>query len=184
MLTTLSKAKRLMGVPSENESRDVEILAFLTATSTAIENYCRRSFGLQEYKNQKFDGVRGNYLLVKNFPVHSVSSVQINKTEIKDYEIIDDKGMLFRTTGWQAKEREISVSYMAGYVLPADATEENPCTLPEPLELACILYCQTLMRTPGVSAERVGDISVSYTSEGENIPFAVKSLINPYRREP
>ncbi|AYB36801.1 phage gp6-like head-tail connector protein [Brevibacillus laterosporus] len=184
MLTTLVKAKKLMGIPAENETRDVEIFAFLSASSTAIENYCRRSFGLHEYKSQKYDGGRSKYLLLKNFPVHSVSRVQIHKMEIKDYEIIDDKGMLFRTTGWQAKEREISISYIAGYVLPADGTEENPCTLPEPLELACILYCQTLMRTPGVSTERVGDISVSYTNEGENIPFAVKSLINPYRREP
>ncbi|WP_284646767.1 hypothetical protein [Paenibacillus silviterrae] len=42
----------------------------------------------------------------------------------------------------------MEATYVGGYVLPEDATEETPSTLPKPLEFACILFAQTLLRTP------------------------------------
>jgi hypothetical protein len=185
VLTTLKNAKTLLKIPLEDDTEDGFLLALLSASSAAIEDYCNRSFKLQEYSGIKCDGVHGKYLLLPNYPIQSVALLQFGSSpEFPDnYEIDPDRGMLYRSCGWPCGERSITVTYTAGYVLPSDAPGDPASTLPEPLEMACILFAQTLQRMPGVTAERVGDISVSYASnEGEGLPFAVKALINPYRR--
>lgn len=182
MLTTLSRAKSMFGIPDDDQSRDLELTLLISAASGAIENYCRRSFGLKQYQEEKYDGIKGNNLSLQQYPIREISSVAICNSLITDYEVIMERGMLFRANGWIAGQRNIAVTYTAGYVLPDDATEENPSTLPEPLELACLLYAQMLQRQPGVTAERVGDLSVTYANDGIGLPSPVKSLISPYRR--
>lgn len=74
--------------------------------------------------------------------------------------------------------RNIKVEYTAGYVLPSDVAGAAESTLPRNYELACILFAQTLMQTPGVTSERVGDISVTYASAASGVlPSAVAALI-------
>jgi hypothetical protein len=182
MLTTIEKAKSLLGIQAEDGSSDGQLSLYLAAATSAIETYCRRSFRLQEYMDRKHDGTRGKYLLLEGYPILQVSEVQLDGVDISDYETASEKGMLFRKDGWCAADRQITLSYTAGYVLPGNASAENPQTLPESLELACILFCQTLMRTPGVTSERVGDLAVTYANEGDGLPSAVKSLVDPYRR--
>ncbi|WP_301171036.1 phage head-tail connector protein [Brevibacillus nitrificans] len=182
MLTTVDKAKSLLGIPADDESVNGQLLLYLSAASSAIETYCRRSFRLQEYKDRKHDGIKGKYLLLEGYPILQVSKVQVDDVDVTDYQVDPERGMLFRQDGWQAEERKITVSYTGGYVLPSDATAENPQTLPESLELACILFCQTLMRTPGVTSERVGDLAVTYGNEGEGLPTAVRSLVDLFKR--
>ncbi|TQR29397.1 phage head-tail connector protein [Brevibacillus brevis] len=182
MLTTIDKAKSLLGIPADDETDNGQLALYLAAATSAIETYCRRSFRLQEYKDRKHDGVRGKDLLLEGYPIVQVSKVQIDGVDVSDYETVAEKGILFRRDGWKASDRQITLTYTAGYVLPGDATPEKPQTLPESLELACVLFCQTLMRTPGVTSERVGDLAVSYANDGEGLPAAVKSLVNPYKR--
>ncbi|MED1792891.1 phage head-tail connector protein [Brevibacillus nitrificans] len=182
MLATIEKAKPLLGIQAEDTTADGPLALYLAAATSAIEEYCRRSFRLQEYRDRKHDGTSGKYLLLEGYPIIHVSKVQLDGTDISDYEIISEKGMLFRKGGWGVGDQQITLSYTAGYVLPGNASSENPQTLPEPLELACILLCQTLMRTPGVTSERVGDLAVTYANDGDGLPSAVKSLVNPYRR--
>lgn len=186
MLTTLAKAKILLQVPPEDTTEDLFIISLLTASSSAIEDYCDRSFRFQPYTYGKYNGVRGSYLLLPNYPIHAVSLLQFRTQDAEQpgsYEIVSDRGMLFRSCGWPCGERSITVSYTAGYVLPGEDPIEGIPPLPESLELACILLAQTLAREPGVTAERVGDISVSYAAnDGAGLPSAVKALINPHRR--
>lgn len=182
MLTTIEKAKSMLGIPADDDSAEGQLTLYLAAATSAIETYCRRSFRLQEYNDRKHDGTSGRYLLLQGYPILQVSKVQIDGVDIMDYEIVSDKGMLFRKDGWCAADRQITLTYTAGYVLPGDATADNPQTLPEALELACILFCQTLMRTPGVTSERVGDLAVTYANEGDGLPSAVKSLVIPHKR--
>jgi hypothetical protein len=184
MLTTLNNAKKLLGIPLEDDTEDGTLILWLAASSKAIEDYCDRTFGLQMYTGIKCDGVNGKYLLLPNYPIQSVSTILFrgDTEEMENYEIEAERGMLYRSCGWPCAERSITVTYTAGYILPSDDPEAPVSTLPESLEMACILFAQTLQRMPGVSAERVGDISVSYANEDEGLPFAVKSLINPYRR--
>lgn len=170
MLTTIERLKSLLpGVPEDL----LKLQA--AAASAAIEHYCKRSFRKQSYSERISGYATSKYINLRNYPVHSVTEIP----SAWDFELLDE-GRLYRSHGWPAGEHNIAVSYIGGYVLPEDATEDEARTLPEPLELACLLYTQMLMREPGVKSERVGNISVSYADDKESLPFAVVSLITPY----
>lgn len=179
MLTTLAKA-RLLGVDPADDLSDTELTALLAVASAAIEEKCRRKFKLQEYTG-RVNGMRGQYLYLPNYPVHSISVYESPERPYEDVETLDN-GVFFRRYGWPGGERGLSVIYTAGYVLPMDATDDNPSTLPETLEYACVLMAKHLQREHGVTSERVGDISVTYAANEADMPMAVKSLIAPHVR--
>ncbi|CAH1190315.1 hypothetical protein PAECIP111893_00271 [Paenibacillus plantiphilus] len=172
MLTTV---ERLRGIMPEMSELDDLLMLQIAAASAAIENYCKRSFRKQSYSERISGHVTSKYINLRNYPVHTIVEIP----SVWDYEILDE-GRLYRPHGWPTGDHNISISYIGGYVLPKDATEENPRTLPEALELACLLYSQVLLRSPGVKSERVGDISVGYTDDSSSLPPAVISLISPY----
>lgn len=178
MLTTVERLKKALGI--QGEAVEDELLQIqIAASSQVIENYCKRSFKLQSYNEQHSGNARSSYINLRNYPVQSIEEVAITGKYVGDYELLEE-GRIYCPSGWPAGEHNIKVTYTAGYVLPVDATEEKPRTLPEVLELACIFHAQLMLRTPGVTAERVGDISVNYSSDGEGLPPTVVSLISPY----
>jgi hypothetical protein len=176
MLTTASNAVRLLG---GIEIPDFDLGMLIAAASQAIEERCRRTFRKQEH-TEIYDGVTGRRLLLRNYPIHAASVQTAAGVPLTGFQIMQEEGMLFRREGWPCGERSIIVSYTAGYVLPGDATEENPRTIPEALEYACILMIKHMQREPGVQQERVGDISVTYSTEERHLPAAVENLIAPF----
>lgn len=195
MLTTLAKAKQLLGIPVDDDSQDEELTMLLTAASAAIEERCRRSFGKQKYTGEVYNGVRSKYLCLRNYPIVSVDSVQSAGQPLVDVELVPDKGMLYRSAGWPCGERSITVTYTAGYVLPKDGTVEAPQTLPETLEVACIFFAKIMLEGQyGVESERIGDYSVKYMGTGGSsntthstntetpLPPAVESLVRMHVR--
>lgn len=174
MLTTIDKLKESLGIPVDDHNFNGTLLLRIAAASQAIETYCKRSFRKQQY-TERVSGYRNSkYINLRNYPVH-----EIIECPLADYMILEE-GRLYRSNGWPVGEHNLLIRYIGGYVLPGDATVDAPQTLPESLELACILYAQTMQRQPGVSSERVGDISVSYANE-EGLSSAVEALISPYR---
>ncbi|MUG24764.1 hypothetical protein GNQ08_20560 [Paenibacillus macerans] len=176
MLTTLKRAKKLMGIPVDDTSEDFYITTALAAASNIIEREAKRSF---EYKNytQTIDGPGTQFLRLRNYPVHSVSKLNVCGADWmdKEFKIESENGMLFYRSGWPCGPRAIEVEYLAGYILPSDDPDAPKATLPENIELACVLFAQMLLNDPNVKSERVGDISVTY--ENADMPAAVKSLI-------
>lgn len=181
MLTTLDRLKKSMGIPLDDTSMDEQLILQLITASQAIENRCMRSFKKGSYTDIASGDPKSKYINLVNSPLHLVQAVNTEDGPVTGFIILAD-GRLFRKNGWPCGEHNITVTYEAGYTLPEDATPESPKTLPAPLELACILYAQTMMRAPGVTSERVGDISVSYASNDDvnNMPAAVFALIQPY----
>lgn len=178
MLTTLQRAKSYLSIPLDDTSQDFTLLTALGAASEWIERECNRSFEYKTYR-QTLDGPGTKFLRLRNFPVHSVSLLNLNgKDRLSDpFTVESENGMLFKRSGWPCGERIIEVEYLAGYILPSDAEDEPAPTLPQKYEWACVLLAQTLMREQGVTSERVGDISVTYKDEGRSLPGAVKALI-------
>lgn len=169
MLSTLERLKGLLP-----EVPDDLLLLQAAAASISIEQYCKRSFRKQEYI-ERISGFRNsNYINLRNYPVHSITELNVT-----GYEILDD-GRIYRSCGWPAGEHNLTAKYIGGYVLPGEETTESLRTLPEPIELACLLYTQMLLRTPGIKSERVGDISVTYGDDNANLPSSVIALISPY----
>ncbi|OMD05748.1 phage head-tail connector protein [Paenibacillus sp. FSL R5-0636] len=178
MLTTIDRLQKAMGV--QGDSYEDEMLQIqIAASSQVIENYCKRSFKLQSYIERHSGNSSSSYINLRNYPVESIEEVVIPGKPVGDYELLEE-GRIFCPSGWPVGEHNIKVTYTAGYVLPGDATTEKPRTLPEVLELACIFHSQLMLRTPGVTAERVGDISVNYSADGDGLPQTLVSLISPY----
>lgn len=188
MLTTLARAKSLLSIPIEDTSQDEAISLFIEMASSIIETHCKRIFKKQSH-TEKLSTVQEPYqvtqqpltkLVLRQYPVLSMESFSVLGESMTDYELLSDSGILYRQSGWPRGEYIIEASYTAGYITPDIATTEQPVNLPKSLEMACILLIQTLMRAPGVTSERVGDLAVTYQSDGDNLPPAVKALIAPF----
>ncbi|WP_088832631.1 phage gp6-like head-tail connector protein [Paenibacillus tyrfis] len=180
MLTTLERFKELL---QGEYGPDAELKIYLLAASQAIESFCKRSFRKQQY-TERLSGYKSDYINLRNFPVASVESLTGPTGEITDYEILSE-GRLYRSSGWPIGKHNIQVAYTGGYVLPGDTTPDNPRTLPESIELACLFLAKTTLSGQlGIAAERFGDYSVTYNvktdGSGFELPGAVISLISPY----
>ncbi|MEW9702831.1 phage head-tail connector protein [Paenibacillus sp. SI8] len=188
MLTTLARAKSLLSIPIEDTSQDDAISLVIEMATNIIETHCKRIFKKQSH-SEKLSTLQEPFqfslqpltkLVLRQYPVHSMDTFTVLGESMTDYELFSDSGILYRQSGWPRGEYIIEASYTAGYITPDIATQEQPVNLPKSLEMACILLIQTLMRAPGVTSERVGDLAVTYQSDGENLPLAVKSLISPF----
>ncbi|MHA6481067.1 head-tail connector protein [Paenibacillus sp. strain BS8-2] len=171
MLATL---ERLKGIMPEMEGNEDLLTLQIAAASASIEQYCKRSFRKQEYAERISGYASSKYINLRNYPVHEIKGINV-----EGYELLDE-GQLYRRGGWPCGDHNVTVSYIGGYVLPGEETTNDPRTLPKPLELACLLYAQMLLRSPGVKSERVGDISVTYADERTSLPPVVVALISPY----
>ncbi|MCY9758969.1 phage head-tail connector protein [Paenibacillus alvei] len=185
MITSLERAKKMLGLT--DPEIDDQLEAQIIVASELIEQYCKRKFKRQLHL-EICDKFRGNFLLLRNYPIHQVHRITpYNGGSIEDFDI-DQHGMLFRRSGWPYGERSITVEYEAGFTLPGDETPERPIDIPKPLEMACAMYAQKLMDsiyTPyGVKTEQLGEMSVTYTNDELEIkiPPVVASLISPYKR--
>ncbi|MGG0756261.1 head-tail connector protein [Brevibacillus laterosporus] len=177
MLASLDRAKRVMQIPTDDTSMDETLSLLIAAASQAIESHCKRSFRKQLY-TERMSGYSSRYLNLRNYPIHQIEEVRADQI-LGDYEEIGE-GRLFRAKGWPIGEQNISVTYIGGYILPGEATGEEPYTLPESIELACLLYIQMIGRNPGAKSERVGDISITYNDESQALPAPVAALLTPY----
>ncbi|WP_322925324.1 phage head-tail connector protein [Paenibacillus campi] len=179
MLIPLNRAKTLLGIPLDNDpAEDLLLTAAISAATSAIENYLNRKLEYGTYR-QTLDAPGTPFLRLRNYPVHTVNSLEHRGMTVAagSYDIEPDNGMLFRRDGWGCGERIIAVEYVAGYILPSETPGAPDSTLPPNMEYACALLAQTLMRQPGVTAERVGDLSVNYKDDGGDLPGVVKALL-------
>lgn len=157
---------------------DDDLLALLIpAASSAIETYCNRKFVRAEY-TERVSVRQAEFILLRNYPLETVASIG-GDTNLADYDIDKEKGVISKK-GWCSSE-PVSVTYTAGYVLPGEPAIEGAAVLPADIEYGCVLFLQKLQRDPGVTAERVGDISVSYAQDGAKMSGAVQALVTPYR---
>lgn len=85
------------------------------------------------------------------------------------------------------------VEFSAGYILPGgkdsgstwDGTTATGPTLDADIQDACIELTRSLYlsrdRQPGVQSERVGDLSITYTTGADDLPASVLEIIKPLR---
>lgn len=191
-LTILSTCKTHLGIATDVSTHDSIIEQLINAASDAIESYCNRKFKSQEH-TETYDGNGSEYLVLRHYPISAVSAVSENGSDLsaddEDYEILTDEGILYREVGWSEDARNIDVTYTAGYVLPQDADEETPATLPEALSVACIMYVKAVYNDLAFKDnERLGDYSVKYNKQftdnsGKPVPVppVVAALVAPYK---
>ncbi len=195
-LTTLEAAKEYLQVKASDTTKDNIIKMLINASSGAIEQWCNRKFKKQTHA-EYHRGHGRQRLLLDQSPVVSVTSVELNSAALDsaEYEIEDaDAGILYRETGWPWKgysvglvgepgvsTRNIKVVYVAGYVLPKDATADNPRTLPWALEMACWKLVEYYFKTD------ISHFSTTFAQSGavfkpSEMPPHVAKLLEPFTR--
>ena len=140
-------------------------------------------------------------LVLNQYPIISIQHIRDIRTgaEITGYDFVEEGeiGVVYREDGWTyyghigglsydyvAPRRYLTVDYTAGYVLPKDATEDDPCTLPADLE-ALIWNMISPQWAPiendaaGLSAFSISDVSWTFD---KNLSQTWQDVISLYRK--
>ncbi len=200
-LTTLKRMKLMLGLTDIEDERTNEIIEMLINKASAwIERQIGRHLAQNRY-HQWYDADGQQELVLLEYPIIDVEFVKENGMLIDpscyDYEQTGSIGVIYRDDGWLKSghrmglaydmirsKRVIEVSYTAGYVLPKDATEDNPQTLPADLEgllweIVSQAYTGLQNGSMGLSAFTISDVHWEFDKSTHH---EWVQLINLYRR--
>lgn len=200
-LTTLERMKLMLGLSDiEDERTDEIITLMINRASSWIERQIGRHLGKRSYR-QFYDADGQQELVTLEYPIISVEYVKEDGREVDpkcyDYSQTAEIGVIYRDEGWLkagyrrglaydivAPKRVIEVSYTAGYVLPKDATEDDPQTLPADLEgllwdVVSQTYTSLQNGSQGLSSFSISDVTWNFD---KSTPETWTQLINLYRR--
>ena len=141
-LTTLPALKAALGMSDEDISSDSLLIQLINRASTSVERALGRKLRRSDYV-ERLKGTGSQYLLVEHYPIVHVASIKQAGEEIDPglYDIATqgNAGVICKDDGWTyygypqgltgdpvTGSRNIEVKYTAGYILPWEATEEEP----------------------------------------------------------
>lgn len=205
-LTTLEDTMTFLGIEASDEGVDAlamdNIIFCINAASGYIEKQTGRKFGRRKYQ-ERHEGTGGQKLVLGHYPVKKIFSIKdlasggnIGKGE---YWMEDEGelGIVYRDGGWPKAgypsglandmamaRKNIAVSYMAGYILPKDGTEEAPSDLPYDLQHAVWSMVQqqwSLLASGAGGLSAFGISDVSWTFDKTPSPM-LSDIISRYRR--
>lgn len=200
-MTTLERMKLMLGLSDVADERIDEILTLLINKASAwIERQTGRHLGQQSYR-QWYEADGQQELVTIEYPIVSVEYIKeagkLVDPDLYDFGQTGNIGVIYRDDGWLkasyraglafdsvATKRNIEVSYTAGYVLPKDATEDNPQTLPADLEgliweIVGQAYTNLQNGSQGLSSFAISDVIWTF-DKGSKAEWT--QLINLYRR--
>lgn len=200
-LTTLERMKLVLGLSGVADERIDEIIILLINKASAwIERQTGRHLGRQSYR-QWYDADGQQELVTIEYPITSVEYIKedgkLVDPSLYDFGQTGNIGVIYRDDGWLrasyraglafdsvATKRNIEVSYTAGYVLPKDATDEDPQTLPADLEglvweIVGQAYTNLQNGSLGLASFTISDV-VWVFDKGSKAEWS--QLINLYRR--
>lgn len=200
-LTTLDRMKLMLGLSDiEDEKTDMIVEMLVNRASSWIERQIGRHLGKQTYL-QWYDADGQQELVTEEYPIISVEYVKQNGALVNpktyDYSQTGGIGVIYRDEGWLkagwrrglandivASKRVIEVKYTAGYVLPKDATEDDPQTLPADLEgllwdIVSQAYTGLQNGSQGLSSFSISDVRWDFDKSYNE---AWTQLLNLYRR--
>ena len=203
---SLEKLKLMLGLPSdslagtEDAQADLILAMLINKASSWIERLTGRHLGKQAYHQwYKADG--SQELVLMEYPIVSIESIKEDGRLVSpdkyDFGQTGQIGVVYRDEGWLkagwrsglaydmvALKRAIEVCYTAGYVLPKDATENDPQTLPADLEglvwdMVVQAYASLQNGSQGLHSFSISDVSWEFDKETN--PEWVR-IVNLYRR--
>jgi hypothetical protein len=186
-MTTLADVKAMLGITDTTQDARLELL--LNRISAMIAHYCDRVFTRTTYTSETYTGTNRQALVLRQWPVVSVSSVAVNGTTMAatEYEVkTQDQAMgaIYKAGGWYqnsnyatgltldtwAVGRDYAVTYVAGYYMPGDVTVApadphyvvgDPASLP----LDLVSLCETMVSAANL-AYKYQAIGLKRISEG------------------
>lgn len=188
-LTTVTAAKKFLGIPNDNTEKDEEVATYVNSASSFIENYCGRLFGYREF-GEMLTGRDSNKLILNNYPIRELIELVADEETIDPNHlwVMNDEGMIYRKNGRFREsltsgsftyprtdnlDFNIFVRYTSGYILPKDGNAENRRDLPVDLELACLKMVQIMQKDKEtvegksliLKREQIGDWMGEYEPE-------------------
>lgn len=185
---------------TENQQTDFMIELLINKASSWIERLTGRHLGKQSYR-QWYDADGSQELVLTEYPIVSIESIK------EDGKLVDPSsydfgqtghiGVVYRDEGWLkagwrrglaydivAPKRAIEVGYTAGYVLPKDASDDDPQTLPADLEglvwdMVSQAYANLQNGSQGLNSFSISDVKWDF-DKAANPEWL--QLINLYRR--
>lgn len=200
-LTTLDRMKLMLDLDDEADERTCTLVELLiNKASSWVEQQVGRPLGKNTYcEFYEADGQQE--LVTLKYPIVSVDYVKeagrLVPPELYDYGQTANIGVIYRDDGWLRAgyrrglandiietKRNIEVRYTAGYVLPKDATDEEPQTLPADLEglvwdMVSQAYANMQNGSQGLKSFSISDVSWTFD---KSTPAAWLQLVNLYRR--
>ena len=188
-LTTLDRLKSFLCIPADEEDseRDAALTQLINAASAWLETKLGRKLGRQTYDEPHF-GTGTQRLVLNQYPIISIRHIRDNRTgaEITGYDFVEEGeiGVVYREDGWTYYGHIGGLSYDYVYVLPKDATEDDPCTLPADLEALIwnmIAQQWALLENDaaGLSAFSISDVSWTFD---KNLSQTWQDVISLYRK--
>ena len=200
-LTTLDRMKLMLSLDDETDERTCTLVELLVnKASSWVEQQVGRPLGKNTYR-EFYEADGQQELVTLKYPIISVDYVKeagrLVPPELYDYGQTANIGVIYRDDGWlragyrrglandiiEAK-RNIEVCYTAGYVLPKDATDEEPQTLPADLEglvwdMVSQAYANMQNGSQGLKSFSISDVSWTFD---KSTPAAWLQIVNLYRR--
>lgn len=167
------------------------LVQIVNAASTKIEAYCRSVFKPRSF-TKTLDGTT-NPLLDLDAPISSVTSAQLGDDVLVvdvDYQVLADRGQLFRLSGWAASrgKRPVGVRGVIVVAVLGYGTIALPA-VPEDVKEACRrLVGRWHSRGVGgeFQSERIGDYSYSRFPYGAALAVGMDedlaAILSPYVR--
>ncbi|GHU57279.1 hypothetical protein AGMMS49975_22520 [Clostridia bacterium] len=200
-LTTLERMKLMLGLSDIADERTDEIISLLiNRASSWIERQTGRHLGKNTYV-QQYDADGQQELVTIEYPIVAVASIEedgaVVDPSLYDFGQTGSVGVIYRDDGWLhagyraglaydivAIKRVIKVNYTAGYVLPKDATEDDPQTLPADLEglvwdIVSQAYTNLQNGSQGLNSFAISDVRWDFDKSTHT---EWTQLINLYRR--
>lgn len=185
---------------ADDEKTDLIVTMLINKASSWIERMTGRHLGKQSY-HQWYNADGAQELVLEEYPIVSIESIMEDGRLVSpnkyDFGQTGHIGVVYRDDGWLkagwrrglahdivALKRVIEVRYTAGYVLPKDATEDDPQTLPADLEglvwdMVAQAYAGLQNGSQGLSAFSISDVSWDF-DKSTNADWV--KLVNLYRR--
>ena len=200
-LTTLNRMKLMLDLDDETDERTCTLVELLiNKASSWVEQQVGRPLGKNTYR-ELYEADGQQELVTLKYPIVSVDYVKeagrIVPPELYDYGQTANIGVIYRDDGWLRAgyrrglandiietKRNIEVCYTAGYVLPKDATDEEPQTLPADLEglvwdMVSQAYANMQNGSQGLKSFSISDVSWTFD---KSTPAAWLQIVNLYRR--
>ena len=200
-LTTLDRMKLMLDLDDETDERTCTLVELLiNKASSWVEQQVGRPLGKNTYR-EFYEADGQQELVTLKYPIVSVDYVKeagrIVPPELYDYGQTANIGVIYRDDGWLRAgyrrglandiietKRNIEVCYTAGYVLPKDATDEEPQTLPADLEglvwdMVSQAYTNMQNGSQGLKSFSISDVSWTFD---KSTPAAWLQIVNLYRR--
>ena len=200
-LTTLPALKAVLGLSDEDTGSDGMLIQLINQASASVERALGRKLRRSSYV-ERLKGTGSQYLLVEHYPIVSVAYIKQAGEEIDPglYDIATqgNAGVICKDDGWTyygypqgltgdpvAGSRIIEVKCTAGYILPWEATEEEPADLPADLEglvQEMVQYAFGKLETGGSAGLKAFSISDVRWEWSEDTPSSWQEIINQYKR--